>query len=267
MILEAASAPRKGKAWMMLRRRSDKASILLAKTDEAGKAASALFEKNEWQEMGRKSCSVKKARRVLDASLDGGPAASVALFALRVAVLDLDQGLLEMCTSTVLLELMSVVVLVHHFLLVCRRLAVQAGAPVLSARALGTVIRAGDLLPTDAWMDPAKDKDILVSQNPNLIPDFAELVAKGRWGWNEGMKKFVEMSMGTVMTGMMLRVLEMVEVKSRVPLLRIIAAEMAAVIPSGIGLWLATDLVIIVQCLNWQGLLLFPTVLVTSGSG
>jgi hypothetical protein len=88
---------------------------------------------------------------MLDASLDGEPGASVALFALRVAVLDLDQGLLEMCTSTVLLV----------FLLVCRRLAVQAGASVLSARALGTVIHAGDLLPTDAWMGPAKDKDIL----------------------------------------------------------------------------------------------------------
>jgi hypothetical protein len=264
MILAAASALRKGKVWRMLRRRSDMASILLAKADEAAKVASALFERTEWQDMEWKSCSVRKARRVLDASLDGEPGASVAPFVLRV--FDLDQGLPEMCTLTVLPELMTVVVHVHHFLPVCRRLAVQVDASVLSARALRRVIRAGGLLPTDAWVGPAEGERILVSQNPNLTPDFAEFVAKGRWTWNEGLKRFVEMSMRTVTAAMTLRVLEMVEVKSRVPLLWIIAAEMAVVIPSGMGLWLATELAIIVQCLNWRRLLLLlPAVLATSG--
>jgi hypothetical protein len=35
-------------------------------------------------------------------------------------------------------------------------------------------------------MGSAKDKHILVSQNPNLIPDFVELVAKGLFRQNLG---------------------------------------------------------------------------------
>jgi hypothetical protein len=70
-------------------------------------------------------------------------------------------------------------------------------------------------------MVQAEGKRILVSPNLNLIPDFAELVVKGRWTWNEGTRWIAEMGTGTETgtVGMTSRVLEKVGVMSTVPLL------------------------------------------------
>ena len=98
-----------------------------------------------------------------------------------VIVLDEKPGIPGICISKVPPRLVTVVDIVHHFLVVYHPHAQHVGASILCGHVRRALAQGVVLLPIDVGSVRAGGVHILLSQSPNPIPDFAVSGAKGNW--------------------------------------------------------------------------------------